>query len=439
MTSFDWRSDSTVCTAVWLSWASASVMCSAPIRVRVHPFIDRFKARRQHLHLLDDLRQLIADLLDLLHAAPDFLGELASTCSCWPARSGRACASCRRRAATPTTTWCVSTGLRGRAAASRRTCRCSAATTEPRSARAPARPGPDLRRRGQRAQPARRLAGPRPRLYLPRGVGARVILCGVSAGSLCWFAEGVTGFHGPARASPASGSSRAATPSTTKPSAGARTSTARRRATAWRPGSPPSDGAALHFPGERLLQACPRARTRGASGCAATRRGARRAAALTSPRCAEEQPGAPPAPRAAGTGAATRRGRRDDRGGRAAAHPRAGRGRLHQLDRGLRRSTQYLRRSRRSGAPRVCLLPTASGDPERADRPLLPRLPRARSDLTHLSLFRLGSHASTRGATCSPGRDLRGRRHLRTCSQSGACTGSTSAAEAWERGILLAA
>lgn len=26
-----------------------------------------------------------------------------------------------------------------------------------------------------------------------------VVLCGVSAGSLCWFSEGVTAFHGPAR------------------------------------------------------------------------------------------------------------------------------------------------------------------------------------------------------------------------------------------------
>ena len=45
-------------------------------RLRLHPLVDRFDPWRQRLHLLDDLRQLPADLLDFLHAAADFLREL---------------------------------------------------------------------------------------------------------------------------------------------------------------------------------------------------------------------------------------------------------------------------------------------------------------------------------------------------------------------------
>ena len=45
-------------------------------RLGLHAFVDGFTARSQRLHLLDDLRQLDADLLHLLHAPPDLLGEL---------------------------------------------------------------------------------------------------------------------------------------------------------------------------------------------------------------------------------------------------------------------------------------------------------------------------------------------------------------------------
>ena len=61
--------------------------------------------------------------------------------------------------------------VRRRAAASRRTSRCSAATTARRPPRAPARPGPDLRGGRQRAQPAGRVAGARHRRGAARGVG----------------------------------------------------------------------------------------------------------------------------------------------------------------------------------------------------------------------------------------------------------------------------
>ena len=71
----DWRSDSTVCCAASLNWASACVICSAPVACACMPSLTASTARRQRLHLLDDLRQLAADLLDLLHAAADLLGE----------------------------------------------------------------------------------------------------------------------------------------------------------------------------------------------------------------------------------------------------------------------------------------------------------------------------------------------------------------------------
>ena len=89
--------------------------------------------------------------------------------------------------------------------------------------------------------------------------------------------------------------------------------------------------------------------------------------------------------------------------------------------------------------PRICLLPTAERGSGRPDRPLPPRLPRPRCELSHLSLFRLGTHPM------SP------REHL--LAQDVIYVGGGSLAnllaiwrvhgldemlrEAWERGILL--
>ena len=42
----------------------------------VHAFIDRLEPRRERLDLLDDLRQMRADLPDFLHPAADFFGKL---------------------------------------------------------------------------------------------------------------------------------------------------------------------------------------------------------------------------------------------------------------------------------------------------------------------------------------------------------------------------
>jgi len=83
---------------------------------------------------------------------------------------------------------------------------------------------------------------------------AGVILCGVSAGSLCWFAEGITAFHGPAERY--AGLGLLACSNTVHYDA------ERRREDAYRsalrngmcPGYAAGDGAALHFAGQRLLR-----------------------------------------------------------------------------------------------------------------------------------------------------------------------------------------
>ena len=46
------------------------------LRLRLHALVGTLEARHQPLDLLDDLRELAADLLHLLHAAADLLGEL---------------------------------------------------------------------------------------------------------------------------------------------------------------------------------------------------------------------------------------------------------------------------------------------------------------------------------------------------------------------------
>jgi len=81
---------------------------------------------------------------------------------------------------------------------------------------------------------------------------AGVILCGLSAGSLCWFAEAVTGFHGAPRR--VEGLGLLPFSNCVHYEAGS----SRRRAYAdflrdgMRPGYAAEDGAALHFVGEEL-------------------------------------------------------------------------------------------------------------------------------------------------------------------------------------------
>jgi len=81
-----------------------------------------------------------------------------------------------------------------------------------------------------------------------------VVLCGLSAGSLCWFAEAVTAFHGPPQPVTALGllpwSNCVHFDADPERSAGYR----RLLAEGMRPGYAAEDGAALHFEGERLAR-----------------------------------------------------------------------------------------------------------------------------------------------------------------------------------------
>jgi dipeptidase E len=81
-----------------------------------------------------------------------------------------------------------------------------------------------------------------------------VVLCGLSAGSLCWFAEAVTAFHGPPQAVTGLG----LLPWSNCVHFGAepeRCSGYRRMlAEGMRPGYAAEDGTALHFEGERLAR-----------------------------------------------------------------------------------------------------------------------------------------------------------------------------------------
>ena len=81
---------------------------------------------------------------------------------------------------------------------------------------------------------------------------AGVILCGVSAGSLCWFAEGVTAFHG--RAQPYFGLGLLPWSNTVHYDAGGGRADEYRRCLreGMRPGYAAEDGTALHFTGDRL-------------------------------------------------------------------------------------------------------------------------------------------------------------------------------------------
>jgi dipeptidase E len=82
-----------------------------------------------------------------------------------------------------------------------------------------------------------------------------VVLCGVSAGSLCWFAEGITAFHGTPRRFEGLG--------LLPHSNAVHYDADRRRGDAYRqalcegmrPGYAACDGSALHFVGERLARA----------------------------------------------------------------------------------------------------------------------------------------------------------------------------------------
>jgi peptidase E len=81
---------------------------------------------------------------------------------------------------------------------------------------------------------------------------AGIILCGLSAGSLCWFAEAVTGFHGPPQRLDGLGLLPFSNCVHYERKSDRRESYHRFLREGMRPGYAAEDGAALHFTGEEL-------------------------------------------------------------------------------------------------------------------------------------------------------------------------------------------
>jgi peptidase E len=81
---------------------------------------------------------------------------------------------------------------------------------------------------------------------------AGVVLCGLSAGSLCWFAEAVSGFHGPPRRVEGLGLLPYSNCVHYEPESRRRGAYHRFLLEGMRPGFAAEDGAALHFAGTEL-------------------------------------------------------------------------------------------------------------------------------------------------------------------------------------------
>ncbi len=237
-----------------------------------------------------------------------------------------------------------------------------------------------------------------------------VVLCGLSAGSLCWFAEAVTAFHGPPQAvtragAPAVEQLRAlrrragalrrlpapAAPRGCGPASRPRTAP---RCTSWASGSrawsPRGQGARAHrmrWTGKRISRR-PIAPTTWARGGAAA---AGRAAGTTvgGGRLRRELPRAEDPRRIVAMG-----------GGGFSARP------------AIRRSIATCWTSPRCLHPRICLLPTAGGDAEEQIRRFYAAFRHLPCEPTHVSLFRLGSRTRRPARACCSraGRALRGRR-----------------------------
>jgi dipeptidase E len=84
---------------------------------------------------------------------------------------------------------------------------------------------------------------------------AGIVLCGLSAGSLCWFAESVTGFHGDARAVEGLGILPWSNCVHFEASGSRHDAYRRCLLDGMRPGYAAEDGAALHFEGVHLARA----------------------------------------------------------------------------------------------------------------------------------------------------------------------------------------
>jgi peptidase E len=84
---------------------------------------------------------------------------------------------------------------------------------------------------------------------------AGVVLCGLSAGSLCWFAESLTGFHGETKRVEGLGLLPWSNTVHYDAESGRRAAFRRMVAETGRTGFAAEDGAALHFVGSELVQA----------------------------------------------------------------------------------------------------------------------------------------------------------------------------------------
>jgi peptidase E len=82
-----------------------------------------------------------------------------------------------------------------------------------------------------------------------------IVLCGLSAGSLCWFGEAVTAFHGPPQRVAGLGLLPYSNCVHYDGEPGRRDAYHRFMSAGMAPGYAASDGAALHFRGESLLRA----------------------------------------------------------------------------------------------------------------------------------------------------------------------------------------
>ena len=174
---------------------------------------------------------------------------------------------------------------------------------------------------------------------------AGVVMCGLSAGSLCWFAEGVSAFHGErASASHGLGLLPGLQRRALRRGAGAqRGLPGRDRRRAWCPATRPTTAPRCTSWAPSSRASSPRGRRRARTRRARGGRGGRAAAAVRVPR-ARAGRRLPP----------ERRPRSRPSSPWAAAASR--------WSRRTRRSTSTCSRSRRAREPRICLLPTAGGD-----------------------------------------------------------------------------
>ena len=280
---------------------------------------------------------------------------------------------------------------------------------------APARAGPHLRRRRQRRVAARRLARARARPRpAPAPGGAAIVLCGLSAGSLCWFQEAVTAFHGARDAVRGP-----------RPAAVLQLRPLRRRAGARGrvPRGCVADGDDAGLRGRRRRGAALR---RHASSAASSARG--RARAPTASRRSTARREAPLAVAYLGAPSATWRSR--DRREPCARAARSSRwaAAASRWSPTTPRSTSSSSGSRAGPMPRICFLPTASGDPIDADHALL-RGVRATCRASRRPVAVPARHAgpSTLRDACSSRRTSSTSAAARcaTCWRSGAPTSST--------------